>query len=463
MASFFTIDLLRRALLAQQRSMDVTGHNIANVNTPGFTRQEAIHVTAPPSGGPSRFGTTILMGTGVLVPGIRQYRDLFVERHLRQERQTLAEWRIRQELFQDIEAVFPEPSDSGLGQVLGRFWNAWQELSLTPESPAARAALLEQAGTLAASLRQAYRQLGDLRTNLDTAAVGRAERINSLAREIAALNIQITRMEVGGQRANDLRDRREVLLAEITGLADAMAAEAEDGALLVYVQGRQLVGPSGLADEIRIVAAGPGQPHGFVWSDGGALEVRRGALAATLEARDADVPALQARLDAIAASLIAEVNARHQAGYTLTEPPITGLAFFQGTGASDIAVHADLVEDLRLVAASDTGEPGDGMVAVAIAQLRQARVMDGGGATIDDAYRALVAGIGVRGLEAQRQVRNQELLVDQIALRREAASGVSLDEEMTNMLRFQRAYEAAARMLRTVDDMIETILNALGR
>lgn len=462
MSSFFSIEILRRALHAQQHSMSVTGHNIANVNTPGFARQEAILATAPPSGGPSRQGTTIILGTGVTVQGVRQQRDIFLDQQVRQQRQILAEWQVRQELFSQVEAIFPEPSTGGLGTVLGRFWNAWQELSLAPESTAARAALIEQAQTLSGAFRQANQQIEDLRDQLDTVAVGRVGQVNGLAREISDLNAQISRFEVAGTRANDLRDRRVLLYEELTRLVETVGIETETGELLIYLQGRQLVGPSGQTDQIVITPGAPGSPHTFRHSDGGTVAVKRGDLAATLAARDTEVPRLLEQFNLLVGAIIAEVNAIHATGFSLAVPPDGG-AFFVGTGAGDVAVRPDLAADPRRVAASASGEPGDGEVAMRIAQLRLARVLGGGTATIDETYRGLVSGIGVAGREAGRQIENQQLLLDQLRLRREAASGVSLDEEMTNMLRFQRAYEAAARVLRTVDSMIELILTELGR
>lgn len=462
MSSFFGIELLRRALYAQQHGMSVTGHNIANVNTPGFARQEAVLATAPPSGGPSRQGTTVIMGTGVTVRGVRQHRDLFLDRQVRQQQQTLAEWQVRQELFSQVEAIFPEPSTNGLGTVLGRFWNAWQELSLAPESTAARAALIEQAQTLSGAFRQAKQQIDDLRVQLDTLAVARVGQVNGLASEISDLNAQISRLEVSGTRANDLRDRRALLYEEMTRLTDTVGVETETGELLVYLQGRQIVGPSGQTDQIVITPGAPGSPHTFTHRDGGTVVFGRGDLAATVAARDSEIPRLLGQIDLIAGTIIAEVNAIHATGFSLAVPPEGG-AFFVGTGAGDVAVRPDLAADPRRVAASASGEIGDGAVAMRVAQLRLARVLGDGTATIDDTYRGLVSEIGVAGREAGRQIENQQLLLDQLRLRREAASGVSIDEEMTNMLRFQRAYEAAGRMMRAVDEMIQMILTDLGR
>lgn len=454
MSTFSAIELLRRALTTHQRALDVTGHNIANVNTPGYTRQEAVLASVPPPGSLSRFVAPLLAGGGVRVAGFRQARDAFLDRQLRQARQTAAEWRARADFWSQVEAVFPEPSDSGLAELLARFWNAWQELSLNPESLAARTSLVQQAQVLTDALRQAAQRLDQVRQHLDAVATGHVERINQLARELANVNTQIARLEVSGQRALDLRDHREQLLAELEELADVTYTETDTGELLVFLQGRELVGPGGRVTEIRITEPLPGGVHGFTWPDGGTLVVRRGALAAVLQARDDDVAGLQARLDDFAASLIEEVNARHAAGYDLLGA--TGTPFFDGSDARTVQVAAAIRDDPRKVAASSAaGEPGNGEVAIQIAQLR-------GSEEIDGAYRMLVTEVGVRSQEAGRQVAYQNLLSDQVQLRREATSGVSLDEEMTNMIRFQHAYDAAARMVRTVDEMVRTLLDMVG-
>ncbi len=454
MSSFSAIELLRRALASHQRALDVVGHNVANVNTPGFTRQEVVLASVPPPGSLSRFGAPLLAGGGVRVASLRQARDVFLDRQLRQARQSSAEWRARADFWSQVEAVFPEPSDVGLGELLARFWNAWQEVSLNPESLAARTSLLQQAQVLSDALRQAARRLDQVGQHLDAVAAGHVERVNQIARELASVNVQIARLEVSGQAALDLRDHREQLLAELEELADVTYTEADTGELLVYLQGRELVGPGGRSTEVR-VGLGPGGQHTFTWPDGEDLVVRRGALSAVLGARDTQVPELQGRLDRLARNLVEQVNDLHDDGYDLDGN--RGGPFFEGTDARTIRVA---FQDPRRVAAAGSwggdGEPGNGDVARRIAQLR-------GSDAIDGEYRTLVAEVGVRSQEARRQVAYQELLTDQVRLRREATSGVSLDEEMTNMIRFQHAYDAAARMVRTVDEMVRTLLDMVGR
>ncbi len=458
MSTFSAIELLRRALAAHQRSMDVVGHNVANVNTPGYTRQEALLASVPPPGGLSRFGAPLLAGGGVRVASLRQARDAFLDRQLRQARQSSAEWRARADFWSQVEAVFPEPSDVGLGELLARFWNAWQEVSLNPESLAARASLVQQAQVLTDALRQAAGRLDQVRQHQDAVATGHVHRINQIAQELARVNTQIARLEVSGQRALDLRDHREQLLAELEELAEVTYTETESGELLVYLQGRELVGPGGRTTTVRIETPGPGGVHGFRWPDGEALAVRRGSLAAALRARDADVQTLQERLDTLARNLVELVNELHEDGYDLHGNP--GGPFFEGTDARTLRVADAILGDPRKVAAAGSwtgdGEPGNGEVALRIAQLR-------GSEEVDGAYRSLVAEAGVRAQEASRQVAYQDLLRDQVRLRREATSGVSLDEEMTDMIRFQHAYDAAARMVRTVDDMLRTLLEMVGR
>jgi flagellar hook-associated protein 1 FlgK len=408
----------------------------------------------PPPGSLSRFGAPLLAGGGVKVAGLRQARDAFLDRQLRESRQSSAEWRARADFWSQVEAVFPEPSDTGLAELLARFWNAWQELSLNPESVAARASLVQQAQVLADAVRQAAQRLEQVRQHLDAVATGQVERINQIARELASLNTQVARLEVAGQRALDLRDHREQLLAELEELADVTYTETDTGELLVFLQGRELVGPGGRVSEIEVQPPAPGGVHAYTWADGEALVVRRGALAAVLQARDADVAAVQSRLDAFARSLLEQVNTLHLAGYDLDGAP--GGAFFEGTDARTLRVaSAVLADPRRIAAAGAAGEPGNGEVAMRIAQLR-------GRDDVDGAYRMLVTEVGVRSQEARRQVAYQELLRDQVQLRREATSGVSLDEEMTNMIRFQHAYDAAARMVRTVDEMVRTLLDMVG-
>jgi flagellar hook-associated protein 1 FlgK len=331
-----------------------------------------------------------------------------------------------------------------------------------PETIAVRASLREQAVTLAGAIRHTYEQLGQLRDQVDYSVSVKVDQINTLARQIFDLNRQIANIEAVGDQANDLRDRRDLLVEELSKIADVTLSETSTGKLLVFLQGRPLVGETKVAELAAVPDPLNGNLRSVQWADTGQpVAFNNGEVAALLEVRDATIPAYQGELNAIAQALITNVNAQHRAGFDLNGA--AGGDFFVGTGASDIDVDAPIKADLTRIAASASGAPGDGTNALSIAQLQFAKIMNGGTATIDDVYRGLISQLGVSAQEAKRLQENQDLLVEQLTIRREAISGVNIDEEVTNMIRYQHAFEAASRLARAYDEILDTLINELGR
>lgn len=462
-STFFGLEIGRKALQAQQRALDVTGHNIANANTPGFTRQQAVMATTSPFAMPA-FNRPIgagQVGTGVMVQEIRRLRDDFIDLQVRQEVNRTGEWEAKQNALQKLEVIFNEPSDSGLRTVLDQFWESWQELSKKPELEAVRSLVRERGIAVAETFNHIDRQLTDLAVDLDASIKIKVDEINNIAGQIAALNDQIVRIEVQGDRANDLRDKRDLLIDELSKIIQVTVSENQYGAVTVTIGGRALVAESTVAQ----IAAVPGGAFGYVdlqWlSDGTAVSVRSGIIRGMLDVRDSVVPGYRTQLDAMANALVTAANAEHSAGFGLNNA--TGINFFDaaGTTAGTIAVDANILADLdNIAAASVINAPGDGSNALDIARLKHQNLI--GTATIDDYYRGMVAQLGVQSQEATRMVDNQNLLVAQLENRRQEVSGVSLDEEMTNMIKFQHAYNAAARVVTAMDEMLETIVNRLG-
>jgi len=462
-STFFGLETAMRALRAQQRALDVTGHNIANANTPGFTRQRAVLATTEPFPMPTynRPLATGQLGTGVTVESILRVRDAFLDTQIRKESFSLGEWEAVEGALQQIEIIFSEPSESGLNEVMGEFWGAWQELSKNPESLVARASLKEQSVTLANAINHIYSQLDELRSNLDGNVKIKVEQTNTIARQIRDMNEQIIKIESGGDNANDLRDKRDLLLDELSKIINFTAVESDRGGVAIYVHGKPLVSDINITELTTQANPLNNGLLDVVWSDNLSLvQIEKGNLKGTLNARDNYIPHYMNELDSLAGALITEVNNLHNVGFAL-DGVTTGLDFFTGTGAADIAVNP-VFSDLTLIAASQGGEAGDGLNALDIAQLKDALIMSGNAATFADFYKSTIATLGVESQEATRLVANEKLLVEQLTNRREAVSSVSLDEEVINMLKYQRGYEAASRMVNVMDEMLDRLINGTG-
>lgn len=471
-STFAGLEMMRTALWANQRAMETTAHNIANAHTPGYARQIPHFTTPPPHTVPGMNGV-MQMGAGVLVERIEQMRDAFAERQMQLAAADHEAWVLRQQLFQQIEALLNEPTEAGLQAVIDRWWDAVSAVANDPESMAARTNWIEQSQTLIAAFQGLDERLETIAQELTKELAARVDGVNDLAAGIDALNRRIIQAEADGSMANDLRDQRQRLLEQLNRELGVLAYEGANGRLYVMLGGTALVGDFGA----RALALDDvdGRPA-LVWAGDGELgpaQVQRGGIAAALALIDpehGDLADMRAGLAELAKTLSERINHLHRQGYGLLDDPAAappGRDFFEAQAEFDLRnwrLSADLVADPRNIAVSATGASGDSDIAHAMLRYQQTGAVDGGpaGVTLDDRYRAWIGRIGARAQEAQYMADNQTLLVQQIEQQRQQASGVSIDEEMTKMLQYRSAYNAAARMLTTIDQMLQTLIGGTG-
>ena len=543
--TFFGLEIARKGLQTSQRSLDVTGHNIANANTPGFTRQRAIIGTTTPWTVPSmqKPHQAGQVGTGVQVEEIRRIRDQFIDLQVRNENKELGYWSERADVLQKIEVIINEPSTTGLRTVMDQFWESMQELSKSPESQAVRATVRQRAIAVAETFNHIHRQMYELQEDVNDKLNVKVLEINSIANQIRDLNDQIVRIEVGKEaglreNANDLRDRRDLLLDQLSRIVDTRYKEDQDGSMRVMIGSKTLVMGNrvslletktysetelaGLSDYDR------SRLHGmsFVkWQDGSELRLASGELKSLIESVGyietlggvksvkGIIPNMMMEIDHLANSIVTATNWVHLQGYGLNDAQdFVGRVFFHQEidngqlvpiRARDMRVSQEIIDDTNNIAASKSWSiennavvPGDGSHALRLAQLKHALTMITDRnymanlqpvglppapseafvpmytitgpppreftATFDDFFRGFIGQLGIDTQEAERMAENQEMLVGQQMNRREILSGVSLDEEMTNMIRFQHAYNAAARTITTMDEMLDTLINRVG-
>lgn len=454
--TFFGIHIGLSALRSHLRALEVTGHNVANASNPAYTRQEAVLRAARPWSSAEASGT-VWLGSGVRLVDVRRVRDGFLTRQVWYQSAAEARARTEQDLLGRVEGVYQEPSDDGLQALMDRWWAAWQELANQPESTAVRQSLLERSRTLIEAFRTADRQLADLAADVTVAIDARVTELNGLAARVAELNRDIARLEAGGGRVNDLRDERDELVGRLVQLAGVAVQETQDGGYSVWLGGAALVDGT-RSRSLQVVPAGGAV--GLAWSDtGGAVQPAGGELAAFVDFVQRTVPDQRTKLAALAADLSTVVNQEHRKGFGLDGNNGRDFFLWQGTLATwdldpQVAANPDYI------GASSSGAPGDGSQALAIADLRYRPLPSGD--TLDDAYRSLVVTVGIQAEEAGRRMETAEALLEQARQRLQEVSGVSLDEEMARMVELQHAYAAAARMVSTVDEMIETLVHRTG-
>ena len=556
---FSAFDIARSGLQTAQVQLDVAAHNIANVNTEGFSRQRALLGTRPPT--ERSYG---LVGRGVQVEDIERIRDAFLDVVYRQEAPGLGRAEIRSAYFSRVEDLFQEPGENGFGTRLNLFFDALNDFVNNVEEQPVRMSVIAEAESLAQTLNQVAQNIYVLRTNANEEVRNFVPEINSLSSRIADLNMSITDAELSGAQANDLRDRRDVLLDELAEIVNITYRERTNGQVDVFVSGDSLINGGTYRElvAVRDPALDPDRVDlvevRFVDSDQ-AFEVRDGALHGALTARDVDLPGIADRMDQIAAAVIEEINRIQSSGNgvenlsgiltssnAVDDPTATldaaGLPFdvvpgtfdvvvydaagvpttttitinatttlqslaadlngiadfnatvtvdnrlefgttapatftfandtsnalaalgvnglFTGHNASTIGVNQDIIDNplwLSSAYSLDVLDTGDNLAALDMANVRNAAILDGGTSTVNEFYETTVVRVGVEARANADTLDVQRAFINDFQGRREEVSGVSIDEEVTNLLQFQRAYEASARVINVVDRMLDAL------
>jgi flagellar hook-associated protein 1 FlgK len=429
--SFGGLNIALRGLLAEQRALDVTGHNIANVETEGYSRQEAIFETAHPlniSSGALSNGYGAQLGQGVEVSAYRRMRDDFLDLQWRAQNMTGGEAQTTATRLGPVQDSLGETSANGIGAQLSKFWSAWSDLASNPESSSAKTAVGNAAKTLATAFNaldatlagvqaQATQGVGDL--------LGPQGPIQPMATELGKLNLQINQAIQAGQQPNDLQDRRDLLLDKLARYGQVSVTQDTTYPAMRNVSFAGATTPLVAQGTVTAPTASDISP-----SPGGQL----GGLLKTASV----VGGYRTTLGGLADGLATAVNTAH------------GSAIFTGAGAGGVTVNLPAT-----INAGTSTAPGDNAVALAIAGLR-------GGVT-DQGWAAFVAGVGSDVANAEGTQTTSDRVLDSLSAQRSSVSGVSLDEEMANMLRFQRGYQAAARALTAMDDNLDRLINNTGR
>ena len=547
-SSFLGLNIALSGLFANQRSLSVTSHNIANANTEGYSRQRMDMTQYRPDTIPG-LGT---LGIGVDVTAVKQIRDEFIDYKLRDEKAKLGEWDARAKTLAQLEGIFNEPSDSSITKLMEDYYSAIQTLSKNPENLTARTLVRQNAIALTEGVNRMSKSLKDLQRDLNFEFNNAVDDINRYANEIVEMNKIIYESELGGHgKNNDVRDQRNVLIDKLSEYVEVDYHEDDKGRFHLSVGGHLLVSHF-RADQLEVTQRSPDKKlneddsdslYEVRWKDGNKLISGSGKLKGLKDMRDnidgdlKGIPYYIDKLNDFVDTFSTEVNRIHQQGFGLKKS--TGVAFFTIDGmstaefenylkteglnggpgvdvtsailngvtdsmsfdeksakikdnikktlaaneaykdksirlvgdkylivdkikASQLSISSD-ISDLNKIATAETEseKPGDGRNMLNLLNTRHDQTMFDWGAP-EDFVKSLVSNLGVDTSQSNNVVKNQKLLVNNFTIQKESISGVSLDEEMTQMIKFQNAYNANARMTNVFDEMLDLVVNRLG-
>jgi flagellar hook-associated protein 1 FlgK len=461
-STFSGLSTALSSLYTQRRALDVTGQNIANANTEGYSRQR-VEMAANGMPVPALHSVWNGTGSGVTVTDVARLRDSFLEARGRAEHAQASYLGAQKAIYGRIENVFAEPSDTALGAQLNDFWAGWGDLANQPGNEAVRTQILQRGAVVADGLRAAYNSLDSQwsasRRQLDALATD----VNTAADAVARLNSTIQQQKAAGLPANELADQRDLHLMELAKLTGATTVNREDGTVDVFVGGSTLVTGSSARHLVvtgaRDMVNQAGDKVQLRWESatGQVASIGGGEIAAGLDSLGKVIPEYAGKLDELAVTLATKVNAVHAAGYPMSGAAPAGDFYVSSTGGPITARTISVgITDPRDLGVSGIPDTLDGSNAAKLSEL--AKLTDGP----DAFYREAVVGLGVAAQTAQRRADIQDRVAADMDTLRSADAGVNLDEEMTNMIAFQRAYEAASRVLTSVDEMLDVLINRTG-
>lgn len=472
------MDVGKRSLGNAQTGLQTVGHNIANKSTEGFSRQRVEFVANEPIS-MGRYQ----IGMGAKTTSVTRTNNQHLEKQLQMEGSHLAYSEAKAKSLGQVEQIFNEQVNRGLNQYVGEFFNAFRELANNPESLAARTQVKESAHFITKDIKRIDEQLRGVSDDLDYQMAVHVEEINDLSQQIAQLNEKIRNIEMTGAPANDERDRRDLLIKKISEKVNIRWAENSDGMVAISAGQNALLVSGYSAQKLEYRTAPPREGDRlpsfeiyFKSTDTATPinvtdQLTGGQVGALLEVRRQHVNELGHRMDELAEVLKDEINRAHQEGYDRygkkgglffidSNPPDDQAASSRLNLASRLEVADDIKEDVgKIAAAGAPGAPADNRMAHIISSLQHKPIFNEGEDTIDDYYSTLVSRIGLAANRANSAAEAQGSVVSQLKNIRESLSGVSLDEEATKMIEYQKSFDASARLIRTADEMLDTVIN----
>lgn len=442
-------------LLAEQGALEASTNNVANANTPGYSREEPILVASDPV-----VEEPLTLGTGVTLQSIESIRDPLLESQIQQETQVENQYSTLASALEQTQVNFGTQAGTGdIGTAISNFFNSINDLSTSPSDLSVRQEVLTAADNLATSFNSTANNLTQQQQNLDLSVVQTVGQINQLTQQIAQLNAQVSNLENVDENAGTFIDQRQQAIDQLSGLIDVSVIPTDNTLTLTTANGAPLVtGQQSFQLTTQPNSAGLHE----IFSEGNNItsEITSGQLGGTLQARDQQIPAIQNQLDTLAGDLATAVNQVQTAGFDLNGNPATNEPLFNPPPANNTGAAASFsvaITDPSLIAASSDGSPGSNGNAEAMYALSTQGIINGQDPS--DYYSNIVFNVGNAVSNASAEQNASSQILQQLNDQRSAVSGVSLNEEAANMVQYQNAYEASAQVITTINDMMYAVIN----
>jgi flagellar hook-associated protein 1 FlgK len=444
------LNIAYRGLSTYQRAMDLTSHNIANAGNSAYSRQRALLGTGRPE-----YMNGFEWGTGVTIDRIERVRNRYVDNEMRIGLQNYSANDKRASVLSRVEQYFAEPGAAGLSDSIGKFFSSFSELSVSPNSIPLRNKVISQAQHLASNIQSVYAGVDAIKKDTYTEFNATVNEVNTYLQQIQEYNVQISNQTQTGGTANDLMDKRDLAIDRLSELVNINVTYDNSNSANISIGGTLA------ADVVHAVEFRTELKNGKLQMVSGrddvAVKLNGGELSGLSKVYSKDIPAYLSQIDEIFSTLVDTVNAQHSTGFNLGDPPMDGINFFDSYNGGVLTINQDILDDPANIAVSSDGTSGNGDIALAISDINNQSVLNGN--TLIESYSGLISRLGTDIKTAADSADSTYLLLEQLQYERASISGVSIDEEMTNVIMYQKSYDASAKLVKVADEMLSTIIN----
>ncbi|PJA96312.1 MAG: flagellar hook-associated protein FlgK [Ignavibacteriales bacterium CG_4_9_14_3_um_filter_34_10] len=445
-------DISRRSLATYQKAIDISSHNIANASNPNYTRQRARISTEIPEK-----TAQFIWGTGVKLDNIDRVKDGLIEAQLINNSQSYSRHNKESILLGQVEQLFSEPSNLGISNLLTNFMNSWNELSVTPNSVSLRNNVIFNAQNLADKVKNVNTDLDTIKYDVFHEFKEQTDRVNTLLSEINEFNKQIFSFKASTSSPNDLLDERDALINELSGMVNIKVNYDQNNMASVSIGGVFAVDGSFantfeaqvVNNKLTLVSANNPNP----------IDLSGGELYSLSDVYSNKISEYQSGIDSIFNKLVEKVNALHESGYSLNDSTQTGIKFFTSYSGGELEINSSIISDPTLISVSSDGTSGNGEIARQISEISNESVLNG--QTLLENYASLVSKIGNEKLTNEKLAEANKMVVDNLEMQKASISSVSIDEEMTEIIKFQRSFDASAKLIQIANNMLEQIMGLI--
>ncbi len=447
-------DISKSGLFAAQKSLDATSHNIANANTPGYTRQRTdLSAEVLRKNG-------FLIGRGVSVDVVQRLRNELTDQQIRLKENELGDLKERERIYQQIESVMTSVSGSDMDLALNDFFNSFSEMANDPQDKNLRNVVISKTQTLIDKFQNTSSDLTDIKDRVFDSARVKVDRVNSILKNLADVNADVARSEASGRPALHSKDQQTQLMSELSGLLEIDEKYNDDGSVEVRIDGIVVLN----ANEFKELQAESDPGNGtfdlVMAENGRELDPGSGSLKADIHMYEQGIPEMTGSLDKIAEAVVENINAVHSTGYGLEDGTTRNFFDPSNTTAGSISINPDIVAEPNHIAASSVpGESGNNDIALQLSDIKNLAVLDGD--TLNNNTIQMLSRPGFRLNELGQNIESKESAMNMLVNQQQSESGVNIDEELSNLIKYQNAYQASAKVMNVGQSMYDTLLGLL--